>query len=291
MGPLLFLAFINDLPDSVSNSTTRLFADDCVLYRRISSASDAAKLQEDLDSLQAWERTWKMQFHPSKCQVIRVTHKRCPVATSYNIHGQTLDEVSSAKYLGLNIDNKLNFNTHVDAVAKKANSIRAFLGRNLSQCSRSIKEGMYKTYVRPIVEYAAAAWDPHTQQNIKKIEQVQRSCARFVTGTYNRRSSVTTLLGDLRWPSLQSRRKEIRLAMLYRIRNGLVEVDSGQYLTKSESTTRGHTSRFLVPYCRSRPLLSSFFPRTIRDWNGLSRDPADFPSLSLFKNYLKELPF
>jgi hypothetical protein len=289
LGPLLFLAFINDLPDCVKSSTTRLFADDTVLYKRITSDQDATKLQEDLDSLQKWESTWLMQFHPSKCQVVRVTNKRTPFPATYTIHGQTLEEVSSAKYLGLNVDSKLNFNTHVDITVKKANATRAFLGRNISQCSKSIKEATYKTYVRPILEYAAASWDPHTQRNIRKVEQVQRGSARFVTSTFDRHSSVTSLLRDLNWPSLESRRQQNRLSMLYRIKHDLVDIDCKTFLTESTSRTRGHSSRFWNPYCSSQTFLSSFFPRTSREWNQLKKDPADFPSLNAFKGALREV--
>jgi retron-type reverse transcriptase len=99
LGPLLFIIFINDLPSCVKSSVSRLFADDCVLYKQISSASDASLLQKDLDALQKWERTWLMEFHPSKCQTVRVTNKRRPICTSYTIHGEELETVPSAKYL------------------------------------------------------------------------------------------------------------------------------------------------------------------------------------------------
>ncbi|XP_071476159.1 uncharacterized protein [Diadema antillarum] len=173
LGSLLFLIFINDLPDCIKTSKTRLFADDCVLYKRISSKDDATPLQGNLDSLQKWERTWCMQFHPAKCQVIRVTKKRKPFSFPYHIHETLLEEVSSARYLGLHVDNKLSFNSHVDITSKKANSIRAFLQRNFNHCCKKIEEMTYKTYVRPIVEYAAASWDPHTRRNINRIEQMQ----------------------------------------------------------------------------------------------------------------------
>ena len=286
LGPLLFLVYINDLPASVSHSNTRLFADDCVLYKRITSTRDTVQHQDDLNALQRWEQTWLMQFHPSKCQVVRVTNKREPITASYTIHGETLEEVKSAKYLGLNVDNKLNFNTHVDATVKKANATRAFLGRNLYHCSRKIKEATYKTYVRPILEYASASWDPHTQRNIKKVEQTQRSSARFVLGNYDRRASVTSMLNKLQWPSLESRRQQNRLTMLYRIRFNLVDINWTSYLAASSSNTRGHNSRFWTPYYSNHTYQSSFFPRTARDWNRLKKDPADFPTLDAFKSAL-----
>ena len=72
LGPLLFLAFINDLPYAVNHSDPRLFADDCLLYRLVKTDDDARRLQEDLDALEEWETKWQMKFHPEKCQVIRI---------------------------------------------------------------------------------------------------------------------------------------------------------------------------------------------------------------------------
>ena len=72
LGPVLFLIFINDLPDNI-NFRNRLFADDCILYRQITSETDQRLLQEDLDRLDIWEKTWGMEFHPQKCSVMRIS--------------------------------------------------------------------------------------------------------------------------------------------------------------------------------------------------------------------------
>ena len=290
LGPLLFLIYINDLPSCARSSETRFFADDCVhiLYRRITSSHDHDLLQKDLDSLQRWEDKWLMEFNLTKCQVVKITNKRNPLPTSYNIRGHTLEVANSAKYLGVETDSELSFNSHVDSICKKANSTRAFLSRNFSKCSRNIKEACYTTYVRPIAEYAASSWDPHTQRKIKKVEQVQRSSARFVMNNNDRSSSVTTMLQELQWPSLESRRLQSRLAMMYRIRFDHVDINWRQYLQESSTHTHGHNSRFWMPFCRNQVYTSSFFPRTIWDWNELKIDPADVPSLDAFKSALRK---
>ena len=265
LGPLLFLIYINDLPSSVSSSTARLFADDCVLYKRITSPSDTKALQQDLDALQAWENKWLMQFHPSKCQVIRVTNKRNPITSTYKIHGVNLETVPAAKYLGLLVDSKLSFKDHIAAITKKANNTRAFLSWNFHRCPPEIKEATYRVYIRPTVEYAATMWDPHTKLNIKKVEQVQRTSARYVTGNRDWQCSVSSMLEDLKWTTLESRRQQARLAMMYRIRFDLVDINWKDYLREAKSRTRGHNSRFLIPHTNTNQYTFSFFPRTSRD--------------------------
>ena len=178
LGPL-FLCYINDLPTCVS-SDIRLFADDCLLYRTIHSQQDAVILQEDLNMLQQWEAKWLMSFNPGKCEVLRVTNKRKHIIhTHYKIHGMIIDTVDKTKYLGVTIQSKLNWKPHIHNITKKANSVRAFLQRNLSNCSRPVKEQAYKTYVRPILEYASTVWDPHTKELTSQLEMVQRRAARL----------------------------------------------------------------------------------------------------------------
>ena len=94
-------------------------------------------------------------------------------------------------------------------------SHRAFLNRNLSSCSRHVRDLTYKTYVRPQLEYASTVWDPSTRKNINQLEQVQRHAARYVTGNYNTNSSVTAMLRDLEWPTMEQRRHHSRLIMMY----------------------------------------------------------------------------
>ena len=118
IGPLLFLLYIKDLPDYAKHSSTSLFADDSMISRTIRNETDTTLLQKDLNSLQKWENTWKMEFNPDKCEAISVTNKRNPIKTSYNIHDKTLKHVKSAKYLAVTIDNKLTWNSHVDNICK-----------------------------------------------------------------------------------------------------------------------------------------------------------------------------
>ena len=75
-----------------------------------------------------------MEFHTSKCQVISITNNVKPIVDRYKVHHHILEQDNCAKYLGIYIDSKLAFNTHVDAVVKKANSTRAFLARNIPRC-------------------------------------------------------------------------------------------------------------------------------------------------------------
>ncbi len=206
----------------------------------MSSAEDAAKLQQYLTNLQKWEDDWLMSFNPDKCEALRVTNKRKTYPATYSIRGQELKQVDSAKYLGVDIDSKLTWNSHIDCITKKANGTKAFLQRNTSCCPRKIKANCYTTFVRPSLEYASSVWSPHTQKNIKKLESVHRKSARYVMNDFSSHSSVTAMMQHLEWQTLETRRQQARLMMIH----DLVDISANPYLTHAPLTTRGHQVRF-----------------------------------------------
>ena len=77
------------MPDCVT-SQIKLFADDGLLYARISGEEVAVRLQEDLNRLTEWEETWLMHFHPAKCETLRITNKVKPINYDYYIHNNKL---------------------------------------------------------------------------------------------------------------------------------------------------------------------------------------------------------
>ena len=150
-----------------------------------------------------------------------------------------------------------------------------------------MKSTAYLALVRPLLEYASSAWDPSTKQNIKSLERVQRQAARFCTSNYSREEgTVTKALKDLGWESLQTRRRNQRLGMLYKMKNGLVDIPLYDYVQPNPRETRGNNQKFLQLRHKARAYQDSFFVSTIKDWNNLPTSIVSSPSLTTFKNNL-----
>ena len=161
-----------------------------------------------------------------------------------------------------------------------------FLKRNIRSAPQAAKVTAYKTFVRPMVEYAATTWALSHDTNTNKIKMVQRRAARFVTNDYGRKSSVTEMIADLGWNTLQKRRDLARLSMMYRIIHNLVDIPVGPYLTPSTSMTRGHDSRFHQIRTMNNTYQQSFFLRTIVLWNQLPQTAVSQTTLEAFQNQL-----
>ena len=169
LGPVLFLIFINDLPGNI-RSSVRLFADVCVMYRNIKTLTDCQILQDDLNSLGQWETDWQMKFNVAKCHSMRVT-RHLPsnqIHFNYSLHQQTLEQVQSAKYLGITITDDLEWGQHFAEISSKATKTLGFLRRNLALAPRHTKEVAYQTLVRPQLEYAAPIWHLYNETETKK---------------------------------------------------------------------------------------------------------------------------
>jgi hypothetical protein len=130
LGPLLFLLYINDLPDKLS-CKTRLFADDCVVYSSGKSELHLAHLQDNLNQLQKWQDKWLMEFNASKCYVMKISNKKNPPTSTFHFCGHALEEVTSHPYLGVELDSSLRWDVHINKIIKKAYKTIGFLRRKL----------------------------------------------------------------------------------------------------------------------------------------------------------------
>ena len=306
LGPLLFLCHINDLPDSVKSSV-RLFADDCLLYRRISTIQDQIKLQDDLQSLEQWAETWDMRFNAKKCFIMSINQKK---SHFYQISNHILQQVDTNPYLGVTFSDDLKWSSHITKITKKANSTLGFIKRNLKHCPESSRKTAYLALVRSTLEYSSVVWDPILVKDINKLEKVQRQAARFITGNYSSRDQgcVTKMLQDLDLSSLQDRRKNNRLAFFYKMVEGLVPaMPCHDFLTPVRKSKRNIKPRTFSDYestniidsqcinnckcfkpeqCNTDIYKHSFIPRTIIDWNHLEDSVVSAQTLAGFKTAL-----
>ena len=290
LGPTLFLLYINDLISNIQ-STVRLFADDCLIYRPINSPNDHQLLQQDLNTLNTWAKTWQMKFNVDKCCILQLSKHHHKTTFLYHMSNKPLKVVEQHSYLGIIIDHHLSWGPQVNHVCNKATRLIGFLQRNLRSCSRALKELSYKQFILPVLEYAAAIWDPYHLKDINKIEMIQHRAARFVLNRpwrRNMRDSITDMLTSLEWPPLQLRRKCARLSLLYKIIHNLTEIPNSYLPTLSPVTiTRSnHEQKFLHYHTSIDNYKYSFFPRTIPEWNGLPQDIINQQTIDSFKQLL-----
>ena len=179
----------------------------------------------------------------------------------------------------------MSWKKHICITAAKANQTRLFLQRNLPKCSRAIKLQCYKTYVRPITEYACTVWSPHGNKSLtEKIERVQRKAARWIESKWKYTDSPTSMISNLRLASLESRRNAACIKMLFNIMN------RNKYIHESCIPKRQRCSniRFQPIYAALKSYEHSFFPSSIKLWNRLPLNIVNSVSPNDFKDELNK---
>ena len=209
------------------------------------------------------------------------------------------------------ISNDLKWNKHINNVCKKASSTLGSVRRNIQHCPAQTRRAAYLALVRSSLEYAASVWDPYTVAEIDKLEKVQRRAARFISKDYKskQKGCVTKMLQEHNLPPLQERRKEIRLALFYKIANGsLPGLPDTEYLTKyaDKRLRRGknfdgyvytnivedheirHSKCYIPPIATSDIYKNSFFVKTTIEWNSLKEEQVTCLSSDSFKASLQK---
>jgi hypothetical protein len=298
LGPLLFLIFINDMPE-LTHHLCKLFADDSKLLAKISNQRDLDLLQEDIDSLVAWSETWEMSFNVEKCKVMFFerrkispqNHRVFTMSTPEGCH--KLLETSSERDLGIIINNSLKWGDQVESAKAKAYSMLGTLKRTFKFWTITSFRKLYIAFVRPHLEYCSSAWSPYLVKDIAAIEKVQHHATKLVP--HLRHLGYKDRLRALDLPTLKHRRRRGDLIQYYKIVKGtnIVQFVKPNSLAQSlsvadpASSIRGYSHRLIkqrVVNCAPREHF--LINRVVDDWNLLPPAIVNAISVNSFKNQL-----
>ena len=141
-------------------------------------------LQNDLNALDVWCKTWQLSLNKDKCLVMRISQKRERSVPTYSLDGIPLVLVNSVKYLCILITSDLRWNDHISKIVGLASHRLCFVQRVFRNCPETVKETGYTTLVCPLLEYCAPVWSPHLVTQILAVQMVQHRAARSVKGNF-----------------------------------------------------------------------------------------------------------
>jgi hypothetical protein len=289
LGPVLFIAFINDLPEAVS-SVCSMYADDTKVYNTVRNTSQQLQLQDDLDSLVDWADKWQLRFNADKCKVIHLGKNNEQQDYSMRRHGCNdrvmMSKSTMEKDLGVNVDNELKFSKHIEAQVNKANKRLGLIRRSYEYIDAEAMKLLFVAVVRPNLEFGNAVWSPKLEKDKNLVESVQRRATRIIPGLkgkpYEERLKIMKL------PSLRYRRLRGDLIEVYKYTHGLYKVPEGLLEFETRTNTRGHGYKLKKLRCNTS-MRQHFFSLRVTDmWNSLPDSIVDAPSVNAFKNRLDE---
>jgi ribonucleases P/MRP protein subunit RPP40 len=281
LGPLLFLIFINDMPEVVHH-LLKLFADDSKIIAIIKNDLDIELLQQDIDKLIEWSVEWRMRFNYEKCKIMRIKNKSSPTdlhlpfvmrdLSTSTVHYML--ETGSERDLGIQIKHNLKWDDHVDIAASKANRTLGMLRKTFKCWDVKMVKILYTTYVRPHLEYASAAWFPN-EAGKKRLESVQSRATMLVHQL--RQLSYDERLLQLGLTTLAERRKRGDAIQLFKTITGsntinwLYPIQLNPILSQEGPAGNLRRENPFIKQRTSTIQRESFFTnRTIDTWNGLS---------------------
>ena len=295
MGPLLFLIYINDLPNGLK-ANAKLFADDTSLFTIVKDKQESADiLSNDLLTISKWAFNWKMLFNPDpkkpSQEVIFSRKKHFQIHPIINLNNVEVERAPYQKHLGIVLDEKLNFKQHIDSVILKINKGIAVIKKLRYSLPRKSLITIYKAFLRPLIDYGDIIYDqPHNESFCEKIESVQYKAALAITGAIQG-TSQDKIYQELGLESLKSRRWYKRLTCMFKIMRNEAPNYLINLIPKCEHTIKTRNSHKPLYHCRTECFKSSFFPSALSDWFNLDKNIRSSESISVLKKKITVIHF
>ena len=291
LGPLYFALYLESLLIRLS---TR--CDSCNVYAyaddlKIVSSNDK-DLQNALNIIHEWATEWKLTIQPTKSEYISLLHKTNTLPNFY-LNKTSIPYKDSVKDLGVVLRDDLKWSSHIQHVSGKTVGLAFSLLRSFQTPYPSFYINLFKTYVRPIIEYNSTIWNPTLISETRAIEKIQRKFTKYLCKKLNiGYSDYFNRLHILNLETLEERRIKTDLINLYKILNDLVEIDFKDLFKFSSHIRpynfRGHSKKLLPSKFSGTTIRHNFFlNRTIPTWNNLPEEIINTRDINDFKNKLK----
>ena len=284
LGPLLFVIYINDLPEVV-DSFVYLFADDTKVFRQIHTDRDKKILQMYINNLLIWSSKWLLKFHPDKCVCMGVGYKN-DNPLCYNMNGQELSNSLCEKDLGVLFDKSLKFDQHINSIINKANRNLGIVRKTFEYMDKSIFCFIFKGIIRPHLEFAAPVWSPHLDKHIDTIENVQRRATRLVPGLA--KYEYSERLKILKLPTLTYRRARGDMITTFKIIHGGFDDSIKSMLPLSDNDLRSNEKNLYIEGSKKDIRKYNFTMRVRRLWNDLPGNVVNAKDVLKFEIALDE---
>ena len=297
LGPTCFVVFIDDLDEVVDlvNGFIYKFADDTKYGKTVVDEADREQMQQCIDKLLEWADNWQMEFNSSKCKILHVgnTNPRFTYTMGgYAPGGALLESVEKEKDIGVLIHESLKPSYQCAKAAAKANAVLGQMSRAFHYRDKFVWLRLYKTFVRPHLEFAVQAWSPWLKGDIELLEKVQRRALGMVKGL--RGVTYAEKLKEVGMYSLYDRRVRGDMIQIWKVIHGQCILDSSmlQLAGTQHSRTTRHTSKALnlarIP-ARLDVRRHFFSVRSVEIWNNLPSQLQAIDNLDQFKSGYDEL--
>ena len=266
-----------------------LFADDTFLFTSASDPNQTTNiLNQDLQKITTWAKTWKVSFNPGKTKDVIFSTKVLFNSPPILFNDTMVDRVQHHKHLGVWLSNNLDFNKQIQEVCKKANSKFAVL-RSVKCLNRSTLDTLYKLTVRSVIDYGLVVYFHSLKQtDIARLTQLQYRAAKLVTGAFHL-TSTAKLNDELGWETIPQRAEFLGLSLFRKIHfyetRPLIRKCMPK-IQQKENNTRSNKFYKEFPHC-GKQFSDSYFPHFTKSWNNLENSLKTEIDLELFKEKLK----
>ena len=220
LGPLLFLIHIHDINEDLLHSTAASFADDTRLIGCIEDNRDRQLLQDDLNRIYAWAANNNMSFNGEKFEIMRYGNILENSLPLYQPDGESIKEVEEVKDLGVLMARSATFESEIQHAVLQSNRQASWALRVFRTRQQTPMMTLFRSLVRPHLEYCCQLWSPVKLGLIRRLEGVQRSYTARIAGLQNRNYWERLVL--LKLQSLERRRERYQVIYIYKIISGHV---------------------------------------------------------------------